>query len=463
MSLNKFTSQLVPQPYLNPRFNSMKLDAGADFSGSSIVDLLDINGVPVDSLIGMAQRAAIIYRPGAPQPPAPTNIITTWAAVVAAVDESFGALTLYIDDSKVSPAPASSSLNGYGRLVIKPYQCRDGSPSHVTLLVANGAVFTDIASIEGPINVQCICISGSTFAFSYNWAILNLQQMANLVNDATSTKPLFIVPDGQEMALIQDFSSQLTTLGAVKPVNVGVGSTLVLLQQNFYQNVLWDYVTSSDATATLLILHDSSIDIQDLSFVGFTGTIISEYTCAAYAVKYDDTVTLPALSASSVQAAIDVLKTTYLPKSGGSLTGVLKAPVQPHYIATASTTQHVTGVADLTIWDTLVEAVGITQSAPGQFTVPQAGYYLLQMGAGVETKDAFIYFTVNASALAIAASYGYTTLGSGACSSSITLKLNANDVVHTVGASTSASADIGTLFSGFGFSNLASMSIWMIG
>lgn len=302
--MDQLTSQALPNPWFNPRFNSLMLDSGADLKGSNLVGVGLIDGVPASTLAG-AVRSTIIYRPGGALPPPPTNVLVNWSDVVNAVTESAGAVTLYIDDSKVSPAPLGS-INGFGRLSIHPY-VRDASPS-VFASCVDGVVLTDVTSISGPIQIQCTCTTTSTFNSTIYASVMSWSDRANFRLMATSTKHAINIPNNFELVLGVATGATFSSDVLTKAINVGSNATLIYSTFDQFVQPPSNEIKSTDGTSTLVFQYDASIKFYDLDFLAFTGTIMLNGIDLAQGVQYDDSIVSPPLGDTEIQGAIDTIK-----------------------------------------------------------------------------------------------------------------------------------------------------------
>src|ERR1700690_3477342 len=81
MSLNHLLNQNSPNPWANPRFNSLQLDNGLNMTNSNINNVNDINGIPFNGLVNSA-KSIIIWRPGALLPKV-ENIYRDWSGIIS--------------------------------------------------------------------------------------------------------------------------------------------------------------------------------------------------------------------------------------------------------------------------------------------------------------------------------------------------------------------------------------------
>lgn len=150
----------------------------------------------------LAKSPGIIYRPGGV---AGGLVVTTWTEVQAFVALRQGAVTVYVDDSIVSPAhvPAASGVTDFfGRGELRPY--RQDALNYSTLVVDSGATLKGIFRLAGTIEVFADT-QGAVPAFDFDYTVnvlgtvpqpaLFLDDAAFFGNTVTATQPAIVVPN----------------------------------------------------------------------------------------------------------------------------------------------------------------------------------------------------------------------------------------------------------------------------
>lgn len=247
----------------------------------------------------------IIYQPGGVSS---GNIVATWAEVVSIVSNATNneSMIVYIDDSLGTPV-ISQNLDCKGRVLFRPYKLDAISP--VSILFDADIELVNPAAFFGPIIFVGLTAGGVNLVLS-NGNIMNLIEGSRITNDPASTTPMLQILDGEVGGIAIKLGGAIDTSNAVPIINVGIGSTFLLVECTLTSATALgnDIISSTDGTATLLIQADGTRN--DNTNAGFTGATTITLLDYAANINYDDTA--PTLGATTVQGAIDTLKA--LPK-----------------------------------------------------------------------------------------------------------------------------------------------------
>jgi hypothetical protein len=289
------------------------------------IDCRTINGYPVPSF-GVDQNPAnIIYRPGYVGP-IDDNIVSSWSEIVSKAQQINvnECLTVYVDDSIVSPAVIDQSLDCKGRvsLTSKSY-----SASALTQVQINdGITLTDPAPFVGTIQIICESLTGPNIIMSEG-GILIFQSGAYLTNTVSSLVPSIEVPDNGSMIMSVALGGKLSTLASGVPL-INMGSNSFMVYTNVMDTTGFTYtadsIASTDNTSNLVSIGDGSFDQTLFINTGYTGAILQPTIDKAKNIYYDDNLVLPNFGTSNIQGAIDTLKN--IPASAISYNDTLQPP-----------------------------------------------------------------------------------------------------------------------------------------
>jgi hypothetical protein len=152
----------------------------------------------------LAKSPAIIYQPGGT---AGGLVVTTWTEVQAFIALREGAVTVYVDDSMVSPAlvPAASGVTEcFGRVTIQPYKV--DSIVFSVLEVEDGATLSNLYEvIDLELRLNCQSATKSlTWSGTPSGGFLLLWQFGYLSMATTATQPGISVANGQTVLIQTD-------------------------------------------------------------------------------------------------------------------------------------------------------------------------------------------------------------------------------------------------------------------
>lgn len=324
MSLNHLLDQVSENKFLNPRLNSLKINAGLDMSNSGITNVASINGLPIN-VVADSNPTSIVLRPGGLITPG-SNIVNTWNQVLIKASQINVSeiLNIYIDDSIISPVLLDISHDFKGRGVLCPY--KSNASSDVNCQIPDGVTISNLDQIsQGPLKVNCDSQTAPSLAFD-NGQIFKVINGASLKLTATATVPA-IQLNASQMILSLGNSGMLDnslapTVGVVDLQNVS--TLLVVLNNNLGTNPSGSI--SGDAGSSIQLFTDSSLPASSITFPLFLGTLTKTNTSMSLGVSYDDS-KLPVLGVDNVQNCLDYLKQNYevagvcLPLAGGIMSG----------------------------------------------------------------------------------------------------------------------------------------------
>ncbi len=160
----------------------------------------------------------LIFQPGGV---ASGNIVTTAAAVAAALTAANGALTILIDDSLGAPTiPAGVVWNGHGSAVLSPRRDKVNTSTGTTTLltVADTAQLLDFKMFDGPVTVNAQSKTTPAINFTYaavpNFAIFIMRDAAGIQLDATATAPAITIPAGDGLFFLTYDSPSISNSNA---------------------------------------------------------------------------------------------------------------------------------------------------------------------------------------------------------------------------------------------------------
>ncbi len=332
----------VPSPLGNVNFAGVSATVGQIPIFSS-VNGLNINSTTIPVLIdnsanltgigslnsvvpaGLTTKVRCLYQPGSLlNPDAAYPRFNLWSQVQSALVNCNGMLDIYMSNASGS-CIIDSSTDFQSRAQLYSYQNNAlgvsvvlGNPiysySNVDCNVPDGVQLTNLRLLQGAgLNLICnpITALSPSLLFS-NGSIFELFEGASLQLSATANQPIINIPDGEAMVI--GFGRGGYISNSLNPtmacVNVGVGSTLILssIENTNITGTTNDIISSTDGSATLILIYDSTTAENQWTFANFTGTIIYSPIDKALNMFYDDSLNLPSIGVSTVQAAIDYLK-----------------------------------------------------------------------------------------------------------------------------------------------------------
>ncbi len=138
----------------------------------------------LDELAAGSATSSVVWRPGGV---AAGNVVTTAAAVQAAIDRVQGAITVYIDTS-LAAANVNVNWNGYGSAQIATTNDSD------FFTILDGFTLTNFASMQG-LTAVCQCVTTQAFAFGIYESFL-LWNFATISLAAGALVPAIVAPAG---------------------------------------------------------------------------------------------------------------------------------------------------------------------------------------------------------------------------------------------------------------------------
>ena len=295
--------------------NSIKTNS-LNLNGGNISNVNLINGHDFKEL-AQNKENYIIFAPGQSNNTFP--VYNNLVDVTIHLNRVYGACTLYIDNRAQSPVIFDRDLNGWGKLVVKPYR-RNADSMSCTVL--DGVQFFNFAEIEGPIAFNCECTSESVFIFD-NGAIFILSFGALISTVDYSTISPILIPDDYFVAITSNFNGEYSNAPSPAVPIISAGNNCIVIYQ--YMNggqALTSTALAAPNTSDLLFVFDDTVNGYTATFPDFLGPITYRALSLAAGEAYDDSVGLP-LGSNNVQSAIDNIKNGYLPLSGGTLSGDL--------------------------------------------------------------------------------------------------------------------------------------------
>ena len=258
---------------------------------------------------GGAVIAQYIWRPGGV--PSAT-VLTTWAAVEAAITANLGSVLILTDASLGALiVPAAASTECYGRAAFAPYDAGLGGAD---------IQFADTAQIRNPASFRNTTLRGAPA--SINFLVLDipniqciLQEGSSIVLELGATVPAVHadVPGGQCQLVLLRGSTIVNQTGNAALAVVFIDATVQLIfaivacvQAPLIGGCYPANAFSGGLTAALIILADASAPL--VFQPNLASPIFSVVPDLAKGVAYDDSLVLPPLGANNVQEAIDELK-----------------------------------------------------------------------------------------------------------------------------------------------------------
>lgn len=231
------------------------------------------------------------------------NVLGSWAEVVFYANANEQAVNIYVDDS-LNPCIMTSNYDCKGRTTFYPYTQSIGAVP--ALKFAVDVQLTD-PTFKGVLQIVGLTNASSNIILS-NGYLMAMFQGGLLSNDPASLLPIIDISPGNGNVIACYLGSTINTNNAVSIINVNVGSTLILAQENMSQPLGNNVISSTDGTAQLILQYDASFT-NPWTNVGYTGVTATQLIDKAIGVSYDDSlVTPPSLGVFNVQDAIDVLK-----------------------------------------------------------------------------------------------------------------------------------------------------------
>jgi hypothetical protein len=261
--------------------------------------------------------AQYIWRPGGV---ASATVLTTWAAVEAAITANLGSVLILTDASLGALiVPAAASTECYGRAAFAPYDAGVGGAD---------IQFADTAQIRNPASFRNTTLRGAPT--SINFLVLDIpniqcvmQEGSSIVLELGATVPAVHadVPGGQCQLVLLRGSTIVNQTGNAALAVVFIDATVQLIfaivacvQAPLIGGCYPANAFSGGLTASLIILADASAPL--VLQPNLASAIFSVVPDVAVGVAYDDSLVLPPLGAANVQDAIDALKPnagTYTP------------------------------------------------------------------------------------------------------------------------------------------------------
>ncbi len=338
-----------------------------DGGGSgAITGVATIDGVPVGSL---GAPSTAIWQPGTTQP---VPYFANWTSLAAYVESVGGACTVYCDNS----------IEPDGLVVTTDCEC------------SGKTIWIGLPLVVPGVGQQCAVTfaAGGSITDAYSFSFLSLTQTANsgsggivLGDDqviqflgcslasVVDSVPLLSVVGSSEFNVVLCNNTNLpnTQFGTNGTVYVGPLATLQLILQNG-SNLTIDALQYDVGATSVQIGYDSTSSIPAAPF---TSPAIVSVESQSAAVYYDDASISPQLDVSDVQDAIDALKSTYLPLSGGTLTGAISFVASVGVDAIAAPLLLGTATAESVV----IGSATINASIPGALAVSSIDAYV---GAG---------------------------------------------------------------------------------
>jgi hypothetical protein len=223
----------------------------------------------------------IIYRPGGV---AEGNVFTTWPQIITALNATNGATTVYVDSSIVSPAVVPpGTYEGFGCAKLAPYNWRVNPMTLVgtdfdVLFISDGATLHRWRGVEGPLTVQCQCLTTQAFSFDYSnpneLDVFLLTFGGTVIMEPGAAVSAIQIPPGASLAIFDFYGASLSAeTPLVAPVDllgdVASPSLLDLVVIATMNNL--GPTISGGAGNTLRFSHDDTITALDLAL--YTGTV----------------------------------------------------------------------------------------------------------------------------------------------------------------------------------------------
>jgi len=286
------------------------------------IDTNTINNLPIPSGGIDPNPANVIYRPGSVNP-TDSNVVSTWAEVVAKADNINvnECLNVYIDNSIVDPAPIDQSLDCKGRVRLLSHTYSAGAFTNARII--DGVTLTNPREISGTLGIECESLTSPNIILS-DGSILIVREGAFLTNSSSALVPSLQIGDGNFNVFSVALGGRMGTSATGVPlINIGISSTLFFnnLLDTTGQTYISDSISSTDGTGNIFLVVDASVDVALFVNSGFTGTVAENIIDKALNVSYDDSLQLPESNSSNTQGVIDWLKTQI--GGGGSPTDII--------------------------------------------------------------------------------------------------------------------------------------------
>jgi len=251
-----------------------------------------------------------IWRPGGV--PSAT-VLTTWAAVDAAIAANFGSVLILTDDS-IAPlvVPAAPHTDCLGRASFAPYNAGVGGAD---------IQFADGAQISNPANFRNTTLRGAPTAIHFlHLDIPNVQcileEGSSIVLEAGATTEAAHadVPGGQcqfvllrGSTLVNQTGNPALSVVLIEPTTQLIFAVVACVQAPIIGGAYPANAFTGDATTSLIVLADASAPfVAQPNLVSAPFVVVPD---VALGVAYDDALVAPPLGAADVQSAIDALKT----------------------------------------------------------------------------------------------------------------------------------------------------------
>jgi hypothetical protein len=188
--------------------------------------------------------------------------------------------------------------------------------------IGSGVFIKNLSRLNGPIFLTCNSIGSPSLEFD-NGRVFILQYGAGLSNTPTATHPCISV--NQQLVLAASYGAVVSNTNGTDQypiVNVPENGVLIWAVVINTNPTAWSnhIISSTDNTATMIKLFDASMsenEIDNTESKGiphfYQGVSVYSPVDKSDSVKYVDSVISPDLGATTVQAAIDKIKNTYLP------------------------------------------------------------------------------------------------------------------------------------------------------
>lgn len=248
---------------------------------------------------------SIIYQPGGVSL---GNTYATWAEIVTICGLADGCINVIVDDSITSPAMITQNLD-----------CKKGRVTFTAALnIANSVKFnfdTDIQLTDPGTFSGVMELSGNSVTLPN--IVLSLGQELNfkggvawkigvssLVPNLTISSSNLCVVGFQEGANMSNISAP-----TVANILVDVNATCIFAMSNIFNRSAFtnDTIASTDSSASLLKIFDSTFLENEITFSNFTGSVNYSPISLSQGVFYNDSVT-PNYGSTNVQGVLDTLK-----------------------------------------------------------------------------------------------------------------------------------------------------------
>lgn len=313
MSLNKLTENSYEKKYLHPYFSDLKVSNGINMNNSGLVGVTSINGHTIPGIGFDVNPVNIIYKPASPVV-AGSNVVGTWEEVLLKASQINinQILNIYFDTSLSLPCHITTSYDFKHRA---RFFSSDSSAWYTDVRIDSGIQISNILSID-TLNLSCQSIDVPSLVFTSNEASSFYINNSQIINTADCDTAAIII-NGESLFMYISNNSTIKnpaspTIPLIAMVSTGI-LTIYFSNNDVVATNLNDTI-ADDGTCTLNIYADSSLTAFP-SFSGFTGSYNQRLYDLAVSTKYDDSKQLPVWTASNVQAALDYIKSNYIPLS----------------------------------------------------------------------------------------------------------------------------------------------------